>query len=477
MEIRWPPNQELPSPNEQSEWFLRLGSASGRTTRAQVTGPLWREDARREDGRWIVPGAVEVFTSRGDRILDVQPEGIVPQGFLVPLPRHPGTAHLEWSDWLPHDSTDEFRYRFRVVPRHRPIRTETYRGFGIGLIAGNFTTARDEAGRDTGTASAEFAITYNGRAVPLDGPASRAVAIATLEGPVPALLALVDAPRGDEACVLVTADGEAATAERIADCGMLKARPLTSDPSTFSRARDSNPPAGHVDRESFATAGLYLLGGAVLDTRTLSVVPLSRPPAGDAIDRIPPLGVSPDERSFVTLAWGESSTETIALAVNRIPSGDSDHLPIDASRMRYADIDQIDPAWVLHYFAWERGADGSDRLVERPNVTPLPHRGVLMFNDPDYREYRWAPAREGLREALIAFLVTEFKGERLPHAASAFAHEVRIGSATVNVSYEPERHHVGLWVNRGMDTRLVLDIGRRFDEALRSGRYDHLFGS
>ena len=34
-------------------------------------GPLWIDDLRREDGRWIVPGVVEIFTSRGKKIVDV----------------------------------------------------------------------------------------------------------------------------------------------------------------------------------------------------------------------------------------------------------------------------------------------------------------------------------------------------------------------------------------------------------------------
>ena len=42
-----------------------------------------------EDGRWIVPGAVSLFTERGDRIIDVVPDSILKNGFRVPIGRSP----------------------------------------------------------------------------------------------------------------------------------------------------------------------------------------------------------------------------------------------------------------------------------------------------------------------------------------------------------------------------------------------------
>jgi hypothetical protein len=35
--------------------------------------------------------------------------------------------------------------------------------------------------------------------------------------------------------------------------------------------------------------------------------------------------------------------------------------------------------------------------------------------------------------------------------------------------------YVGIWMDRGVDSKLVEEIGKKFDEALKTGRYDGLF--
>jgi hypothetical protein len=92
-----------------------------------------------------------------------------------------------------------------------------------------------------------------------------------------------------------------------------------------------------------------------------------------------------------------------------------------------------------------------------------------------YREYRVAPAQESLRAALIDFLVLEFDGERQPAEPDAYAHEVRIGDAVVHVGYDEGDHHVGVWMDRGVDSALVATIAARFDAGLATGRYDASF--
>jgi MFS family permease len=126
VEISWPEAQRPLPAAGGPEWRLRLGSLSGRTLRASETGPLRREEARLENGRWVVPGTVEIFTSRGKRILGVEPDGVLDHGFLLPLPAFPGRTEMDWSEWLPRARPgdpplpDGPRYRFRVVPESEP---------------------------------------------------------------------------------------------------------------------------------------------------------------------------------------------------------------------------------------------------------------------------------------------------------------------------------------------------------------------
>jgi hypothetical protein len=126
VEISWPEGGRPDPADGDPEWRVRLGSVSGGAVRASRDGPLRREQARIENGRWIVPGEVEVFTSRGKRVLGVEPDRVLEQGFLVPLPAFPGRGQTEWSEWLPRARPgdpplpDGPRYRFRVVPESRP---------------------------------------------------------------------------------------------------------------------------------------------------------------------------------------------------------------------------------------------------------------------------------------------------------------------------------------------------------------------
>ena len=81
--------------------YVTLGSVIGEVQRESVKGALWKEDAKRIDGRWVVPGAVSLFTERGKRSLDIALNDLVKSGFLTPLPRRPGKEYFAWSEWYP----------------------------------------------------------------------------------------------------------------------------------------------------------------------------------------------------------------------------------------------------------------------------------------------------------------------------------------------------------------------------------------
>lgn len=483
VELRWPEGRSL-EPAPAGQWWLSLGSSSGGTRRASREGPLWREDARLEDGRWIVPGAVEVFTSRGQRVLQVEPDGILDHGFQVPLPARPGRRQLEWSEWLPRPRPgdaplpDGFRYRFRVVPVSQPIRTEAFGPFEVATLASGFWKVTADSGSTTWAAGARFALRHRGEPIrfnPSDGtgPLDRVDAVAALHGPRPALLARLSE---DGQCYLVATDEDRLRVEPIAPCGdPIVPVPLTSDPAAFARTRDRALLAGRFDRVAFSHADQFLFPGAVLDARDGSVRRFGQGPQAQVIERIPPLELAPDGRSFVRLSFSDDPAG-VALAVI-VPESDSSYpVPIDRAGTRYWDMDQLDPAWVRHYFAWQPSPPGPHRLVPRQGVAPLPFQGRLS-QERDDREYRIGPATEALRSALVEFLVAEFGATVVSAETGAFAHEVRVEGAPVHVSFSAEDGHVGVWMDRGTDTRLVATIAERFDAALRSGRYDPLFAT
>ncbi|MFO1498311.1 MAG: hypothetical protein U1G07_07970 [Verrucomicrobiota bacterium] len=127
VEIRLPAGQTNPLSAPSTDSYLTLGSVVRHVQRKSRKGELKPDQARLADGRWIIPGQVEVFTSRGLRSIDAVIGGKSCAGFLVPLPAHPGKQHAEWSRWLPHPRPGDppwpetkASYRFRVQPIQPP---------------------------------------------------------------------------------------------------------------------------------------------------------------------------------------------------------------------------------------------------------------------------------------------------------------------------------------------------------------------
>ncbi len=106
------------------ESYLRLYSVIGQTSRKSKDGQWNVQQARLEDGRWIVPGSVELFTMRGSRSLIFKLNGEELLGYGVPLPARPNRKFLEWSEWGPRpkvssppwpESKPSYRFRVRKI--------------------------------------------------------------------------------------------------------------------------------------------------------------------------------------------------------------------------------------------------------------------------------------------------------------------------------------------------------------------------
>ncbi|HSB53663.1 MAG TPA: hypothetical protein VLD58_04880 [Gemmatimonadales bacterium] len=489
VEFRWPEGAELPA--DTSQWFLRLSSASGRTVRTSEVGPLWREDARKEDGRWIVPGAVNLFTSRGTRLISVEPAGVIATGYEAPVPAWPGRSKFDWSDWLPRPRAGApplpggVTYRWRLVPEDQPIRMQRFGDFEISTIATWLGDAQYGSAPRTWTGYATFAVRYRGKPVEIEGKSDtrdstvtyqRMQSVALLPGADTALLVQVGGQRGWGDVWLVSPAGDTIATQAIAEgFNWNTASLLTNDPARFRQSAVRDPGEGKVELTGYSTPGLYLFPGAVFDSRTRSVRKFSAEGVYNIIDRLPPVAVSPDERSFVRVGNRPDTSEAWQLEVFDLASGKRYQLPVDRYRMRFGRVDDLDPAVVARFFEWSRGADGRDHLIPRAHPVPLPYRGVMSFDDPDYREYRVYLATESLRGAMIDWLAQEFQGERLPADSGAHSLQVKVKGQTVYLSWDPSDEHVGLWVDRGSDTSLVTRIAERWNAALATGRYDRYF--
>jgi hypothetical protein len=406
VELRWPVSAAAPA-----ETKLYLGALAGRTVRARREGALWLTDARQEDGYFIAPGAVDLFTNRGARLIWTEPK--IAEGLLLPM-RTPSARDLQWSGWL----GAHLEWRYKVIHRSEPSRVEKVGSFQVETIENTL-------------------VVRNASAV------VRATAVATLPGD--ALLAAVEGE-----CLLL----EPGKQTHVASSGSwLNADPLGNDDTFRSAVAEHRPAQGQIDRVMFMRPGSYLFNDAIFDSVTRAIRPIHELKYQNGFNvSVPPLGISPGGRGIVRAGFSESEYGAPALLVFDTEGAAPDLVAIDRAATRYGGSDSLSNAWLNHYYEWRDG-----RLVARAGVVPWPYRGYLHTESTGNVVYQVQPAGNAMKDALAAFLAAEFK------------------DAKVTLFYNDHDHSVVIYANEPIDKSLVPLIAGKFNAVLATGKYDGLF--
>jgi hypothetical protein len=474
VELRWPEGK-APSPAMRSQkGTLTLGSVSGSVVRAREEGPLFTDRAALVDGRWVMPGDVRVFTERGQRILLFEIGETQLPSFALPLPAHPWDKHREWSEWLPATAdasvADGFRYRFKIRLANEPLRVDRVGPFAIETRVGGYYSVMES---DRLAASSTFVVRYQDAVVV---GLNDAEAVSVIGGAVPALLVKADEQDRSGICHLVREEGGAAKVTPVGGCALPgSVSPLTSDQERFDAARRFSALPGWVDEQLFAQPGLYRVSQFILDTRTLTSQPFdylsNYPPYGS----VPPLALSPDERSFIVLTSDNQGSRPTLVAID-YRAGKGYPIAIDRSRIRFNEEKDLGPAWIAHHFSWQPSEDG-DRLVERPGFVPLPHHGDLALGKPgEYQSYTLRPGGEPLRAAIIRILVERLGGERLPDVYNGYQQRVRLYGRELHVTTSESPAYVTVAIDAPDGDRDVMTrVATALDAIVGTGELDDLF--
>lgn len=473
VEVRWPDGQRPPTPAD-GPGTVRLGTLSGSTLRRVEMGPLFLDDARQEQGRWTVPGAVEIFTTRGTPLLNVFVGETLVAAMQPPLRRYPRREDLAWSEWQQAPAPGQapgrtsVSYRFRVAPRTAPARTQQVGPFTIETIAREFATFGDDHALG---AVSTFRVREATREL-LAGHGIEAVALVSTE---PWALLVKDG----EGCRLVK-QGEADTSlSTVQQCDLAPPVPslLTLAAPGPASPTAPRPAHGWLDPVTFRTPGLYVLGAALLDTRTLVLTSHGWPSDLARQQDIPPLALAPDERTVVWFSPGNGYDTPPVIATRRLDTGGTATLPLDRARMRYR-TPQLDmnPEWFAHHFEWVRDADGVDVLHERPGLIPLPYRGALSDGKPgDYQYYQLSPGGKPLRDAVYDILVKEFHGTPREEAPSTVdSPQVEIDGVVYSVTFSRGGDEVNVTTYKSQPEAMAR-LAARLDAIASSGRLDALF--
>lgn len=502
VEVSWPDAQAPVLTRGTALPHVALSALSGNAVRVSTQGPLFIDDARREAGRVIVPGAVEIFTSRGKRLLQVN-AGTPGEGILLPLPAYPGKKERDWSVWMPRARDgapalpDGVRYRFKVVKRNEPIRVQTFGPFTVETVARSFRVATYDGREPTNEADATFRLHFRGTPLTVEGrtldqydpdpwkpneapPADSVVryeqvtGVMVVPGAIPSLVAEVayeDDRFRSAYYYLLRPVGERVQQQFVSPSlfGIPPHRlSAVVDASDSSRAPVDK---GYVDERTLARPGLYLFMKGVVDTRTMQVSRVALERSDDDITKLAPLSLSPDERTMARLRRGANGDDQSGMLIEQIniATGARDTIPVGSARVPTDSWFDADRAFFDHYFEWTSGADGAYRVRPRSGVPPMPPRGKVSHSG-DYTEYRVTSAAPSLRDAFVAELVASMRAERLPVEEGAYSWTLRIDGTELSLSYGDD-DHVAVWTSGRDSTHLVERVARQLDSAMATGRF------
>ena len=171
-------------------------------------------------------------------------------------------------------------------------------------------------------------------------------------------------------------------------------------------------PNRHFSSGNFLLLGSYL----VLDTQTAHSYPIERLDGVDPVTR--PLSVSPDKHSFVRtglVSHAPGPVEHILLE-SQFLTGHVRAIPIDRTRMRYNEWQEIDESWVERHFEWQQQPAGSFQLTGRANFKPLPFHGnrSYAFTGGNSTQYSLVHVNPGIFDQVVAFLSKEYPAPTRP---------------------------------------------------------------
>lgn len=241
----------------------------------------------------------------------------------------------------------------------------------------------------------EFEVRWKGQPVTVNGNRTFWRVLRLPAAPRPALLLVTQ--------VFVLATEEAG--------GTLRLQPVRSESASLAEVqwldeRDGQPGAARsfgIEAVTDLQSGTLLQGGrwlrfgsrSVMDVASLKVFPVEpwvpvapgQPDTHLSREGDDVRAFSPGRRNYVLAASGidygsADGRQAHGLLVVDIERGTASEIRVDRKRMRFAEPDDIDSAWVHHHFSWVRNAAGQEVLQARNDFRPWSWRARLRETRP-----------------------------------------------------------------------------------------------
>lgn len=299
--------------------------------------------------------------------------------------------------------------------------------------------------------------------------------------------------------------------------GQLQLTPINARSSSLAAVQWLDSESGQpgpsasfgIDSITDLQAGTRLAGGrwlrlgsqGVLDLSTLAVANVD--PWVPMVPGVPVTSISregdhvrafsPGRTQYVLAAAGPDFSRTdgaqaYGLLVVDIKSGIATELRMDRKRFRFAELVDLDAAWIDHHFMWQRDPAGRERLVPRQRFAPWPWRAKLEREATD----GWALRIQRMDAAFVPVLRRLLGREPgLQMAGPSTQPDIRVDFSMGGCALQAQafgvgsstasNHDVSIW--QAVDTRVGNTVGcepalRRLavliDAELATGKHDAL---
>jgi hypothetical protein len=348
VEVQWPASQLTPPRAGSGRAAVDL--VSGRAAARREPGALFFAEPELRDGRWTIPGGVRLVTDHTVRSLELVLDDAISATFAITVKAEPSPR---WSAWIAAADSD-FSLRYRVLRAGDTYRTFSHGSFTVTAHVNDYIQwAQTRTGANP---RGGIAIERHGAPL-LDVPTQHEESTSVLDFstvrrvvPVAGADALV-VEALHLGCYLITATADAVRAEYITHCGHnVVIHEITSEPARF-HADGVRLDAGPVRAGALERGRLYLFNSAILDTRSFTVHNLALSQWIEDVPYRAPLGVAPDGRSFVRVAYRTYHGERPALAVTDLRGEEPYTLDVRAAG-EGDPLAAADPAWLLEHFEW-----------------------------------------------------------------------------------------------------------------------------
>lgn len=231
---------------------------------------------------------------------------------------------------------------------------------------------------------------------------------------------------------------------------------------------------------------LLLNTNAVLDVTTLQLYPLHAPlhdvELGDyAVANQQARALSPDKAQLVLA--GERPTDNdseTALVVIEIRKDRGYVVPYDRTLTRVESAWDVTPAWLHHYFQWEKQTDGSVRLALKPHPERLPWIGRLSDGGDGMMTYYLDSVSAGMMLTVREFLKREFHAQTTAVSTAPDTQILTMEKTPFVLAYDRPRAQLTLksdarTVDRSIVSALIQRVGSRFNTELGKGLHQKEF--